>query len=164
MSITAIPGFNVQKVGKDKYAVSVDNGNTGAVLLNKAQLKEFADVYGVPVKDNSKTKKVVGLAAAGLAVAGAVAAGIVYRKDISRVFKNLKEIKPQEVFNTIKTKTVDAAGKIKDDTVNAAKAVKEKGAVWYNKVVDFAKRVWKVVKEFFVGSFERVKGLFKSTK
>ena len=162
MAITAIPGFNVQKVGKDKYSVSVNNGNMGAVLLNKEQLKEFADVYGVPVKDNSKTKKAVGLAAAGLALVGAITAGVVYRKNIAKAFKNLKEIKPKEVLNTIKTKTVDAAGKVKETTVNAARSVKEKGSVWYNKAADFAKRAWKNIKGFFGGGFEKLKGLFKS--
>ncbi len=162
MAITAIPGFNVQKVGKDKYSISVNNGNMGAVLLNKAQLKEFADAYGVPVKDNSKTKKTVGLVAAGLALVGAVAAGIVYRKNIAKAFKDLKEVKPKEVLNAIKTKTVDVAGKVKDTTVNAAKSVKEKGAGWYDRAAAFAKKAWTAVKDFFVGGFEKLKGLFKS--
>lgn len=162
MAITAIPGFNVNKVGKDRYSVSVNNGNMGAVLLNKDQLEAFAEAYGVPVKDNSKTKKTVGLAAAGLALVGAITAGVVYRKNIAKAFKNLKEIKPKEVLNTIKTKTVAAAGKVKDTATNAAKAVKENGSAWYNKAAGFAKRAWKAVKEFFVNGFEKVKDFFKN--
>ena len=91
MSIVAIPGYDVRKIGKDRYSVTVTNGNMGAVVVNKAQLKQLTDVYGVPKKDNSKTKKLVLGIVGGLAAAGAIAAGIIYRKNIGKFFADLKE-------------------------------------------------------------------------
>lgn len=160
MSIVAIPGYNVQKIGKDKYAVSVTNGNMGAMVVNKDQLKTLADVYGVPVKEHSTAKKVV----AGLTLAGAATAAVVYRKNIGNFFKGIKDGKVGELAQTAKAKIGDAAGVIKDKTVSGAEKVKdtvaagagkvkEKAGKWYNKVADWIVNIWKSVKNFFKGLF-----------
>lgn len=160
MSIVAIPGYNVQKLGKDKYAVSVNNGNMGAAVVNKEQLKTLADVYGVPVKEHSTAKKVV----AGLAVAGTAAAAIVYRKNIRNFVKGLKDVKVGEFAQAAKTKMGDAAGVVKNKTVAGAETVKdavaagagkvkEKAGKWYNKAAEWIVNVWKSVKTFFKGLF-----------
>ena len=141
MAITAIPGFNVQKVGKDKYSISVNNGNMGAVLLNKAQLKEFADAYGVPVKDNSKTKKTVGLVAAGLALVGAVAAGVIYRKNIAKFFRGLKGDKASKTIENTKSKMSEV----------------------YNRVSEFIADKYSKTKEFVRGVFTKRQKLVNTT-
>lgn len=65
MAVASIPGFNVQKIGKNKYAVSVNNGNLGAAVVNKSELKMLADMYGGKVNDGSTAKKII----SGLALA-----------------------------------------------------------------------------------------------
>ena len=162
MSIVAIPGFDVKKIGKDRYSIAVTNGNMGAAVVNKKQLKQIADVYGVPVKDNSKTKKVAIGIAAGLVGAGALAAGIIYRKNIGKFFKGLKDTKFGNVLNSVEEKAAEGMNTVKETVVNGAKAAKEKGSKWYNKAAGFAKKAWKAVKEFFVNGWEKLKEGFKS--
>ena len=162
MSIVAIPGFDVKKIGKDKYSIAVTNGNMGAAVVNKAQLKQIADVYGVPVKDNSKTKKVILGVTGGLLAAGAVAAGVVYRKNIGKFVKGLKDTKFGEVLNSVNTKAAEGMGNIKDAVSNGAKSAKEKGAKLYDKIAGDAKKIWTAVKKFFVKGWEKVTNGFKN--
>lgn len=135
MSIAAIPGLNVTQIDKNKYAVSVDNGNYGAAVINKAQLKELADTYGVPLEDKKSTVKKV---LAGVAVAGAVAAGVVYRKNIGKFFKGL--------FNG------KNADKLKDAVANSKKSA----ANLYDRVAEFLGKTWNKTKNLFKGVYSKV--------
>lgn len=167
MQIPSIPGFDVKKIGKDRYSIAVTNGNMGAAVVNKEQLKQIADVYGVPVKDNSKAKKAAIGIAAGLAGAGLVAAGVIYRKNIGKFFKGLKDTRLGNAFNFVGARIVDGVNTVKDAASNGAKNAKNTGAKWFDKAANFAKKAWKVVKEFFVNGWEKItkgfKNLFKKT-
>lgn len=149
MAVASIPGFNVHKIGKDRYSVAVNNGNLGAAIVNKSQLKMMADMYGGEVKENSTTKKVLG----GLLLAGAAAAAVVYRKNIGEFVKGLKNGKVSELAETAKTKAVGATETVKNTASNAANVVKEKAGKWYNKIADWVIEGWNKVKNFFKGIF-----------
>ena len=82
--INSIPGYNVTKVDRNHYAVSVNNGNCGAILMDKNEYKQFAADNGVKVRDH-KGLKVLGILTA---VAG-VTAAIVFRKNIAEFFKKI---------------------------------------------------------------------------
>lgn len=167
MAIPSIPGLNVEKIGRNRYAVSADNGNTGAVVINKSQLKTLADVYGVREEKNSKGKKIAAGIAAGLLTVGAVAAAIVYRKNIGKFFNGLKETKFGKAFDGVMAKAAAGVESAKETVAKGAKKVKEKGGKWYERAADFAKKVWTTVKDFFKKGWEVVsdtfKGLFKKT-
>lgn len=116
MDIAAIPGLNVTKLSKDKYAVSVNNGNYGAAVINRAQLKELADTYGVPVEDKKSTVKKV---LAGVVAAGAIAAGVIYRKNIGKFFKGLFNGKNVEKVKDVAADSKKAAGNLYDRAAGA---------------------------------------------
>ncbi len=132
MSIAAIPGYDVKKIGKDRYSIAVTNGNMGAAVVNRAQLEQIADTYGVRVKDNSKSKKIVLGIVGGLAAAGAIAAGIIYRKNIGKFFADLR------------------ANGFSKNVENAKEGLSRA----YNSVADFVADKWVKTKKF-------VKNLFK---
>ena len=103
--IASIPGYNISKVGKDRYAVSVNNGNMGAVLLNKDQVKQLADAYGVPTKkEKSITKKVL----TGLAIAGGIALAVFGLKKKGVTLESLNRENLTKVYN----KVAEKAGKV----------------------------------------------------
>ena len=130
-SIASIPGYNISKVGKDRYAVSVNNGNVGAVLLNKDQVKQLADAYGVPTKkEKSITKKVL----TGLAIAGGIALAVFGLKKKGVTLESLNRENLTKVYNAVKDKAVEVS-----------KVVKEKGGEVYNKVAEKAGKVWEKV-------------------
>ncbi len=163
MSIVAIPGFDVKKIGKDKYSIAVTNGNMGAAVVNKEQLKHIADIYGVPVKDNSKSKKVAVGIASGLLAAGAIVAGVVYRKNIGKFFNGLKDSKLGEMAKSVGEKAAEGFNSLKNTASNGANVIKEKGIKWYNKAVDFVKRTSKTTKEFFVNGWGNLTDNFKKS-
>lgn len=162
MSIVAIPGYDVQKIGRNKYSIAVTNGNTGAVVVNKKQLKQIADIYGVQVKDKSKNKKIILGVAGGLLAAGAVAAGIIYRKNIGKVFKDVQNTKFGKVFNTVQAKAAEGLNNVRDAVSNGTKTAKEKGAKLYDKIADFAKKIWTAVRKFVTKGWEKVTNGFKN--
>ena len=128
MKVVGVDGYNIQKIGKDKYSVAVNNGNCGACVMNRAQLDEFVAEKGGKIKESSAAKKVIlGLLAAGAVVAGAV---LFKKKDVAvNTFKNIN-------MNGIK----DFAGRAKEFAVNTFRTVKVG-------VVKVAKAVWKFVRE-----------------
>ena len=129
MSITAIPGYDVRKIGKDRYSIAVTNGNMGAAVVNRAQLEQIADSYGVKVKDNSTAKKV----AAGVIGAGVLAAGIIFRKNIAKFFDGLKTDRITKWFGNAKAGLGRA----------------------YNNVTEFVADKWKKTKKFVQGLFKK---------
>ncbi len=160
MAVASIPGFNVQKIGKNRYAVSVNNGNMGARVVNKSELKMLADMYDGKVNDGSTAKKILG----GLAVAGALTAAVVYRKNIGNFIKGIKDGKIGEfaegaktkiatAAETVKNKTVAGAETVKDAVNNGAGKVRDTAGKWYNKVANWIVNVWKGIKNFFKGLF-----------
>ena len=148
--IGSIPGYNVQKVGKDRYAVSVNNGNMGAVLLNKEQVKQLADVYGVPEKKKSTTKKVLN----GLVVAGAVAfAAVALHKG---ALNKLNKENITQAFDTVKGKVNKGAEFVKEKLGDKPQKFGEKIKNIYNKVAEFAGKVWNRIKTFVGGLWNKV--------
>ena len=137
--INSIPGYNVTKIDKNRYAVSVKNGNNGAVLMNKEQYKQFAAENGVRVNDH-KGLKVVGVLAG---IAGVVAA-VIYRKDIAKFVQGL-DFKGK--YDKIKTYVTNKFDKVK----NVYKKDGFKG-VW-DKVVTKGKKIWTSIKDFFKNHF-----------
>lgn len=150
-TIASIPGYNVTKVGKDKYAVSVNNGNMGAVLLNKGQVKQLADVYGVPTKkEKSTTKKVL----TGLAVAGGVAlAAFAFKKN---GLKSLNKENFGKAFDTVKGKVSQGTEFVKEKLGNKPQKLGEKIRGAYNTVAEFAGKVWNKVKTFVGKIWDKV--------
>ena len=142
-SIASIPGYNISKVGKDRYAVSVNNGNMGAILLNKDQVKQLADVYGVPTKkEKSTTKKVL----TGLAIAGSVAlAAFAFKKN---GLKSLNRENIAQAFDTVRGKVNQGAEFVKEKIGNKPQKLGERIKGIYNKVAEFAVNVWNKVKTF----------------
>lgn len=119
MSITAIPGFSVQKAGRNKYVVS--DGENSAVF-NKKELKALGEVYGVKEHSTGKTLAV----AAGIgALVGAVAAGVVYRKNIGQFLeKSFEKMNLKETAKTVKEKS---ARIISDGAEKVSKTVDKLG-------------------------------------
>lgn len=158
MSIVAIPGYDVKKIGKDRYSIAVTNGNMGATVVNKAQLKQIADNCGVPVKDDSKTKKIILGVTGGLLAAGAVAAGIIYRKNIGKVLSNLKNTKLGEFTQNIITKATEKFSTVKN-------TITEKAPKIFKKITTSAQNILQTVKEFFIKGWNKItefsKQLFK---
>ena len=144
MTITTIPGLNVTKIGRDKYAVSVNNSNFGAAVINKAQLKTLADSYGVPMEDkkSSTAKKVL----AGVVAAGAIAAGVIYRKNIGKFFKGLFNGKNGEKVKDAAADSKKAAESLYDrvagSVTSAFKKTKEFGKDIYNSVCSEVKKLF----------------------
>lgn len=130
--INSIPGYNVTRIDKNRYAVSVNNGNCGAVLMNKEQYKQFAAENGVKVNDH-KALKVAGV----LAGIAAISAGIVFRKDIA---KFVKGIDFKGTYEKAKTYVIKNFEKVKT-------VYKEHGfkGVW-DKVLTKCKNVWNNIK------------------
>ncbi len=187
MSITAIPGFEIQKTGKNKYLVT--NGQSYAVL-NKKELKTLGEVYGVKPKGKKVAK-----AAAVLAATGALVAAVAYRKNIGgfldKAFKNvnlnktLKSVKEkstkfmsdsaEKVSETAKKAMGSVEEKLKNVNIktklnavsekmqSGAQKINEKAGKWYNKTVDFVVNVFGMIKKFFNGLFGK-KSLNKATR
>jgi len=152
-SITSIPGYNVHKIGKDKYAVSVNNGNMGAFVCNKEQLKQLADVYGVPVKEKKSTAKKV---LTGLAIAAGVALAAVGLRKKGINLKSINKENLAKAADNVKDKVVEGAEFVKEKVGSKPQKLGEKVKGLYNKVADFAVKVWNKVKEFVVGVWRKV--------
>jgi len=150
--IVAIPGYNVTKIDKDRYAVAVNNGNYGAVVVNKDQLKQLADVYGVPVKEEKSTAKKV---LTGLAIAGAtLLAGFGLYK--AGAFKAINKENIGKIYNGAKDKISDATQVVKDKIGDKPKKLGEKVKGWYNSAANFAVKVWNGVKDFAVKTWRKI--------
>lgn len=111
--INSIPGYNVTKIDRNRYAVSVNNGNCGAVIMNKNQYKQFAAENGVKVSDH-KGLKVLGILAG---VAG-ITAAIVFRKNIADF---IKKIDFKGFFEKVKTTSKEGYNKAKEFVVKKGK-------------------------------------------
>ena len=146
--VSAIPGYNVTKIDKNRYAVSVNNGNCGAVLMNKEQYKQFAAENGVKVNDH-KALKVVGVLAG---IAG-VTAAIIYRKDIAKFVKNIDFKGGLEKVKTFGKNQIDKAKnffkntdfkgmleKAKTFCVDGFKKAKAVVMTYWNKLVNCVKK------------------------
>ncbi len=156
--IASIPGYNISKVGKDKYAVAVNNGNMGAVLLNKEQVKQLANTYGVPVKEEKSTAKKV---ATGLVVVGAVAFAAVALRKKGISLKSFNKENFGAAVDSLKGKVNKGTEFVKEKLGDRAQKLGEKIKGLYNKVAEFAGKVWEKVKTF-VGKV--VDKLFKKKK
>lgn len=115
MLIGSIPGYSVHKLGKDKYAVHVTNGNIGAGIIDKKHLKELSKKQGGNIKDVPVGKIALG--------AAAIASAVIFRKNIAKGFEKavqfVKDFKFAELGSKIKTgasnlwtKVTEFAGKI----------------------------------------------------
>lgn len=135
--INSIPGYNVTRIDKNRYAVSVNNGNCGAVLMNKEQYKQFAAENGVRVNDH-KGLKVVGVLAG---IAGVVAA-VIYRKDIAKFVQGLDFKGTYDKAKTYITKNFDKAKTYVATNFEKVKAVYKKNGVKgvWDKVIAKAKK------------------------
>ena len=95
--ITSIKGFDVKKIDKNRYAVSVNNGNYGATILNKEQLQVLADTYGVDEKKSTRKKVFAGLAVltgVGLVALGLLKGGkVVNKPEMATLFSFFKNKK-----------------------------------------------------------------------
>ena len=149
--MVSIPGYNVHKIDRNRYMVSVNNGNMGAAIISKDQLKNLAESKGVKLKENNGAK----IAGALLATA-AVTTAVVYRKDIGKYLKTLKNGKVGEVLNDLKTKAEPVAKPVQEAVSNGAKSVKKGLAKGYDAVAEFASNAWAKTKDFFVGLFRKV--------
>ena len=152
MIVAKIPGLRVSKLDKNRFAVSVTNGNIGAGIVTKEQLYDLAQERGGKVKEihpGRTLAKIVGFAAA-------TAAAIYFRKDIS---KFLKTGKVGEFFNKVGEKVSPFMEKVKNSKLGQKAAEllnKFKGSKFVqnadpkvkniaNKVVDFVDTKGKVV-------------------
>lgn len=149
--MVSIPGYNVHKIDRNRYAVSVNNGNMGAAIISKDQLKDLAESRGVKLKENNGTK----IAGALLATA-AVTTAIVYRKDIGKYLKNLKNGKVGEVLNNVKSSAEPVTKPVKEAVSNGAKSVRKGFGKVYDSVAEFAGNAWAKTKDFFVGLYRKV--------
>lgn len=80
MLFVSVPGYSVNKLGKDHYSVSLKNGNIGAAVIHKDDFDDFVKAHNG--KDYRKTAKKV---AVGVGTIGLVTAGIIFRKPIKEV-------------------------------------------------------------------------------
>ena len=152
MKVVGVEGYNIRKVGKDKYSVAVNNGNAGACLMNREELDAFVAEKGGKIKESSAAKKAV----LGLLAAGAVVAAILLSKKSDVAVEGLKSFK----FDGVK----EFAGKAKEFAKNAFKSAKE-GIVKVAKAVwTFVKEKGKIVIDWVAekgkAAFEAVKGFF----
>lgn len=80
MLFVSVPGYRVNKLGKDHYSVSLTNGNIGAAVIHKDDFDDFVKAHNG--KDYRKPAKKI---AVGIAAVGLVTAGIMFRKPIKEV-------------------------------------------------------------------------------
>ena len=156
--INSIPGYNVTKIDKNRYAVSVNNGNCGAVLMNREQYRQFAAENGVRVSDH-KALKVAGVLAG---IAG-VTAAIIFRKDIT---KFVKGIDFKGAYNNAKTAVkgkYDAVKKYLTTKFDKIKTIyKDKGFKGVcDKIATKGKKVWNAIKTFCAEKWDKLVKCFK---
>lgn len=160
MLVASIPGYNVNKLGKNSYLVHNDDN---AAILNKKELKAFAKANDGEVKNTSSTGKKV---AAGLILAGSIATAVALHKNNINFNKILKNTKFRTFAENTYAKAVAGTSKIKDTVVDAAKVAgekasqgtktfKEKAGKIYNKVAEFVVAIWTKVKNFVTGLFTK---------
>ena len=152
MKVIGVEGYNIHKVGKDKYAVAVNNGKCGACLMNREQLDAFVAEKGGKIKETSTAKKVL----LGLLAAGAVVAAIVLSKksDVAvNAMKNINMDGVKEFAGRAKTFAINTFNSAKDGVVKVAKAIWkficEKGGAAIDWVAAKGKLAMDAVKNLF---------------
>ena len=154
MFIASIPGYNVSKLDKNKYAVAVNNGNIGACIMNEQGVRNLAQEKGGKIYDN----KTLAYVFAGLGTGALLAATFAGRKNIGKVLeKVLGKVKDTKLGDfTVKSeeKIVNMSAGIGEKFVKFAKTAKDFFHKGCDFVVNTLVNIWNKTKAFvkkFIG-------------